>query len=157
MSKKNKELVVVASLITLAMVSAFKRKDLKEVGALILDAEGKTGEAQELRDASRFTVALIDRTLVATDVEKESEAESQASEEAIGDGSEGIDLDQDVKDREANKKAEVTHGSAEEHKAIVKAIKKGKGKKALKLIAKAREGGARGSVLKDLEKQAKAL
>ena len=126
------------SLVTLALVSAFKRKDIKEVGALILDAEGKTDEAKELRDASRFTVALIDRTFVATDVDEPEEVEQDEPTEEV---------EQD----------EPIHGSHEEHKAIVKAIKKGKGKKALKLIKQAREGGARGSVLKDLEKQAKDL
>jgi len=119
MSKKT------VSLVTATLVSAFKRKDLKEIGALILESEGKTKEAQEIRDAGRFTVALIDRTLVAT----ETEEDSKASEEAIGDGSEGVDLEQDTKDYQKDK---LTKGD------IKDLVKKGD-KKSLKKAKKALE------------------
>ena len=118
---------------TEAMVSAIKRKDIKEMTALVLEQEGKEQEAQEMRNAGRLTVALINRTCISTEVEAEVGAEVEAEVE------------------------EPTTGSIEEHDAIIKAIKKGKKKKALKLIKKAEKGGARGSEIKKLRTEAEGL
>ena len=120
-------------------VAAIKRKDVKELAAIMCDAEGKTEEAAELRAAGRLTVALIDRTCIAQDVGDEPvDVEDTLEDEPV-----------DVEDPEET----VDH----DFKDIKKAIKKGKGKKAMKLIIEAKEQGARGSVLKDLQKQAEAL
>lgn len=46
------------------MVSAIKRKDLKEIVALQLEFAGKDEQAEEFRSATRITTALIDRCCV---------------------------------------------------------------------------------------------
>lgn len=81
---------------------------------------------------------LVDFDEVETEPET-TEEESNASEEAIGDGSEGKEPTDDG------------------FNDVRKAIKKGKGKKALKLIKAHRANGSKGSVLKGLTNEAKAL
>lgn len=56
------------------MISAIKRKDIKTIVVLLLEAEGKEKEAQEFADATRITNALIDRTCL-TDVEVDVEVD----------------------------------------------------------------------------------
>ena len=114
---------------TETLISAIKRKQLKEVVVEILISEGKEAEAQEMKEASRLTTALIDRTCVHS-IEEELVPTVEDDEETICE--DGFD-------------------------PIRKAIKKGKGKKALKLCMKARKNGSKGSVLTDLELEAEAL
>lgn len=58
--------------------AAMKRKDVKELGAIILeDIYGDEAAAKELRDASRVTDALINRTCVATTGASEPEESEQ--------------------------------------------------------------------------------
>ena len=111
------------------LIGAIKRKDLKEIVALVLETEGKDEEAKEFRDASRITVALIDRTCVepTEDIVEEQEECDECDECA-----DGFDPIRD-------------------------AIAKGKRKKALKLIKEAKANGAKGSVLTNLKTQAKGL
>jgi len=118
---------------TEAMISAVKRKDVKEMVALVLEQEGKVDEAKEMREAGRLTVALIDRTCAVSVVEPYVEADTAKDDE------------------------DVVTGSIEEHESILKAIKKGKKKKALKLIDNAEKGGARGSEIKKLRTEAEGL
>ncbi len=113
---------------TKELVSAIKRKDLKEIVALILESEEKTEAAKEFREASRITTALIDRTCV-------DEVETEETEET----------------------EETTNGSIEEHQEIIDAIAAGKAKKAKKLLKAAVEGGMKGAIIKDFKKQIKQL
>lgn len=102
------------------MVASIKRKDVKEISALILEANGEDERAQEVRSASRMTSALVDRTITPLRVDaEESEANSNASEEAIGDGSEGAGEATVEDDKKSKKKEKKGKGKKE---------KKGKGK-----------------------------
>jgi len=143
------------TLITAAFLSAVIRKDMKEVYACALEHEGKEDQAAEVRTSSRMTKALMDRTstFVESDEEpiKREDADVSKTNEA-----DPTDIDYADKDAEKSLDEKVAH-AADDFKAVEKAIKKGKGKKALKLIKAMEDGGARGSVLKNLKKQAKAL
>jgi len=123
--------------ITTHLVAVAKRNDMKELMALILDENGKTEEAANVRAAGRKTVKLIDDNFIATDVEEVA----------------------DMPENEAPVETEDETATIPDHdfKDIRKAIKKGKGKKALKLIVAAKDAGARGGVLKDLKRQAEEL
>ena len=112
--------------------SALVRKDMKDIIVTLLTEEGKEAEAQEVRSAGRITKALIDRT--------------------CGDAVEAEPTDEQI-DAEINEEIEADST----YDNIIKAINKGKGKKALKLIKQAKEDGHSGSELKKLKEQAKEL
>jgi len=128
---------------TTTLISAFKRKNIKDILVEVLTLEGKDEQAKEVFDAGRITSALIDRTC----------ADADAPEEALPEFAE-----QAVEDAECCVDEE---GTVNELIAIDTDIKallaKGKGKKALKLIKSAMEMGVKGSVIKEQMKQAKAL
>jgi len=56
-------------LMTKKMVAAIKRKDVKAMAILVLLHDGSTEEAALLQAATRLTVATIDRTCVAVDLD----------------------------------------------------------------------------------------
>jgi len=114
-------------------VASMKRKNIKALGAIILrEIFGEGDKANELEEASRLTPALIDRTCLETKPvveEPPAEAPAETPAETKPKGDDGFN---DVR----------------------KAIKKGKGKKALKLIKAHKDNGSRGSVLTGLKNQA---
>ncbi len=116
--------------------SAVKRKQVMEMLDLMFTYMGEDEAAAIAKGTTRVTDLSIKRI-----------------RESLSGAEETTEDEQET----TCEKEEPVSGSIDEHKAIVKAIKKGKGKKALKLIKAARDGGAKGSVLKDLEKQANAL
>ena len=128
-----------------AFFSALKRRQPKEIAAEALELLGHLEAATELRETSRLTDAAIERTIKLT--QETTEPVEPLDEQAdLGDVVGPCDLtyaDDSVVDH-----------SFEEIREL---IAKGKGKKALKLIKAAKEAGARGSVIKDLKKQAKEL
>ncbi len=126
--------------------SAVKRKDVFAVVTMAFEACGEDEAAEISSTQTRVTDAAIIRIRAALTVNGEEVVETEEEEVVETEEVETTDEPE-----------EVVNGSIEEHEAIIKAIKKGKGHKALKLIKKAKKGGARGSVLKDLERQAKAL
>ncbi len=121
-----------------SLIAAFKRKNVKDIMAEVLEAEGKEAEAQEVRDAGRLTNALIDRTCI-------GEVETDMPEEATEEEADLTYADEPV------------NGSIEEHEDIVKAIAKGKKKRAKRLLHDAVEGGMSGSIVKEFKKQIKEL
>ena len=120
--------------------SAVKRKQLQEVLEIVFESIGEDKAAEVAGGVTRMTDLAIQkmRTALSENVE-------------------------DVEDVEETDAAELTYNDdvvtevGETFKAIEKAIEKGKGKKALKLIKQAKEDGIDGSVLKDLKKLAKEL
>ncbi len=122
--------------------SAVKRKQVMEMLDLMFTYMGEDEAAAIAKGTTRVTDLSIKRIR-----ESLSGAEETTEE----------DVTTEDEQETTCEKEEPVSGSIDEHKAIVKAIKKGKGKKALKLIKAARHGGAKGSALKDLEKQANAL
>ena len=70
--------------ITKLLVSAVKRNDMKEVMAQILDENGLTEEAKNVRDAGRKTVKLVDENFIAVDGDapEQDEPTEEATEEA---------------------------------------------------------------------------
>ncbi len=108
-----------------AFIAAVKRRDVKELVALTLEIEGKPEQAKEIRDASRLTDALIARTCI-----------------------DEVETDLEITEPEVETPTESGYPD------VSKALKKGKFKKALKLIKKLEESGSRGSVLKALKREA---
>jgi len=118
------------------LISAFKRKDVKAIIAELLTQEGKDEQAKEVTDAGRLTIALIDRTCIPSEqVEKPLSIFAEAL--VVGEKGENILITM--------------------HNNIVKALDKGKGKKALKLIKASIEQGVKGAVIEKQMEQAKAL
>ena len=113
--------------------SALVRKDMKDIIVTLLTEEGKEAEAQEVRSAGRITKALIDRT--------------------CGDAVE-VEVEPTLDEDEVEHQEQPVESTYDD---IIKAINKGKGKKALKLIKQAHEDGHKGSELKKLKEQAKEL
>ena len=149
------------SIFTLALVSAIKRKQTKEVLVELLKMNGKEEEAKMVHGASRFTNALIDRT-VKTSIAHLTEEEEEAIEEAVE--KEGNKKSKKSKKDEGDVKEMLpTMQTAEDneliaiHEDIENLIKKGKRKKAIKLIKASMENGTKGSVIKEQLKRAKAL
>lgn len=131
------------------IISALKRNDKVAITGIIATAMGADEEAlatalSTTRATDKFYQTVFDLVPfeVEAPVETMSDDELDEVEKAHG---EPTTTDEEVE--------KVDHS----FKDIRKAIKKGKGKKALKLIVKAKEAGARGSVLKDLTRQAKEL
>ena len=122
---------------TKKIVSAIKSKRLNEIVAEILRSDGLDAEATEMESAGRMTVALIDRTCKATDLEESEKVEAPKPE---------VEKEEELKE----------HGS-DGLNDVRKAIEKGKGKKALKLIKAHKENGLEGPVLSGLKKEAEAL
>jgi hypothetical protein len=134
-------------------VSAMKRKSVAELGAMILrEVYGKEDEAKELEEAGRITVALIDRTCIITEGDLVDNSGSNENDEVSVETTDATELT--FADSAVVEDTEPAHDWEAD---IRKAIKKGKGKKALKLIKEAKDNGTSGSVLKDLKKQAEAL
>ncbi len=144
-----------------AFWSAVKRKNMGEILSAAFIAVGQDEAAEIANDTTRMTDAAITRMRSALDsVGGTMEAHGSVEDEGTDtedDNTEEVAAKEAVKEKPAVAEGKPMNGSVEEHQAIMKAIKKGKGKKALKLIKAARDGGARGSVLKDLAKQAKAV
>ena len=126
-----------------ALIAALKRNDRKEIIVAAFDLKGDL--AEEIRSASRVTPALIDRVCNANDDEPEYDEPCEP------------ECDAPCTTAPVPEKTPAANKLIEEHNAIVKAIKKGKGKKALKLIKQSIANGARGSVISNLKKQAKEL
>lgn len=121
------------------IISALKRNQKVEITAIIATALGADVDAlAEVTDTTRATDKFYQSVfdLVKFD-ETEDEEEVEVTDEP-----------------EAEEEVDTVDHSFDD---IRKAIKKGKGKKALKLIKKAKENGARGSVLKGLKQEAEAL
>lgn len=131
--------------------SAVKRKNLLDVLKVVFAESGHDEAAQIAHDTTRFTGASIVRMMNAVGVTGEPEEEEEA-EDVTDKPEEGevVELDKDAEEDFNNHLIEL-------NEAIDKAIKKGKKKKAIKLIKESEELGVKGSVLKDQEKQAKAL
>ena len=129
---------------TTALISALKRKDFKMVIQELMIQDGNEEGGAFIMNTTKLTALALDKALALKNVEIEEETEVELTEEPT--------LNEDEVEHK-----EPETGGIEEHEAIVKAIKKGKGKKALKLIKKAIEGGARGSEIKKLKAEAKAL
>ena len=121
------------SIFTLALVSAIKRKQTKEVLVELLKMNGKEEEAEMVHGASRFTNALIDRTVKTSIAHLTEEVEVAVEEEA-----------------EDNELIAI-------HEDIENLIKKGKRKKAIKLIKASMANGTKGSVIIEQMKRAKEL
>ena len=138
--------------------SAVKRKSMSEVLSIMFTQGNCPLAATAANETTRMTDAAITRMRDALAKDMDG-PDAEAIDEALEEGCDPVTDAEDEANAEASKteKSETVSGSIEEHNDIIKAIKKGKGKKALKLIAKAREGGAKGSELKKLEKQAKEL
>ena len=128
------------SIFTLALVSAIKRKQTKEVLVELLKMNGKEEEAEMVQDASRFTNALIDRGVKTSIGHLLSEVVEAEVVEPVEDGVEVVD----------NELIAI-------HEDIENLIKKGKRKKAIKLIKASMENGTKGSVIKEQLKRAKEL
>ncbi len=115
-----------------ALVAALKRNDRVAITAEVLEVLGHSDRAAEARTATRATVAFFDRAFKGiTDQEAAKVDEAKEAINAI--------VDEDI------------------FTDIEKAIAKGKGKKALKLIKAAKKEGFGGSVLEALKTQAKGL
>ena len=128
-----------------ALFSAVKRKNMRDLLVFVLAEVGETKASEIMNDKTRITDAAITelrQALVGIERVDTEEVETPLAT--------GINVEEDGAD-------DVVTGSIEEHNAILKAIKKGKGKKALKLIKVAIKGGARGSEIEKLKAQAKAL
>jgi len=120
--------------------SAVKRKQLQEVLEIVFESIGEDKAAEVAGGVTRMTDLAIQkmRTALSENVEDvEADVETDATELTYND--------------------DIVTEVGETFKAIEKAIEKGKGKKALKLIKQAKEDGIDGSVLKDLKKLAKEL
>ena len=123
-------------------VAVMKRKDVKALGAIILrEVYDEEESAKELESAGRLTNALIERTCLETVEEAEPTINEDEEEHSEPEHS------------EPETENKVTDGFDD----VRKAIKKGKKKKALKLIIAHHENGSKGSVLSNLKKEAKGL
>ena len=58
---------------TKTLISAFKRNDRKAILAEVLEMNGQTEQAEEVREASRVTAALINRVCVEVETVEERE------------------------------------------------------------------------------------
>ena len=116
-----------------ALVAALKRNDRVAITAEVLEALGYSDRAAVAREANRATVAFFDKAFGGiTDQEAADVAEELAKVDGV------VIVEDTFTD-------------------IEKAIRKGKGKKALKLIKKAKADGFGGSILNTLKAQAKGL
>lgn len=148
--------------------SAVKRKNLLDVLEIVFTESGMEDAGQIAHDTTRFTSAAINRMMdacgvVEADEPTDEQIEQAEQDQALSDAGITDDGTPDGEYEETMETPDETEAKAEksipdhDFKAIRKAIKKGKGKKALKLIVEAKENGARGSVLKGLTREAKAL
>lgn len=133
---------------SLALVAALKRNDRVQTTAEVLKALGHDERAEEIGKATRATVAFFDKAFKGLREDDEGEAPTETKDPT--------DLDYANKDQEKSLDEKVAK-AADDFKAVEKALKKGKGKKALKLIKAMEDGGSRGSVIKALKAKAKAL
>ena len=108
------------TIFTLALVSALKRKQVKEVLAELLVINGKEEEAQEVKDASRFTNALIDRTVASSLPQAEPET---TEEDVTVEDEEETTNEADAPITVADIKALVESGKKKHIKAAKKAFK----------------------------------
>ena len=123
--------------VTLELVAAFKRKNVKDIMTLIV-AEHNEELAKEVTDAGRLTNALIDRTigtLVGNEVEEFKEPLPEFAEQAVEDAEEFVAQLQDLD----------------------MLIEAGKYKKAKKLLKAIKETGIKGSEINKRAEQVKAL
>ena len=133
------------TIFTFALVSALKRKQPKEILVELLKINGKDEEAEEARNAGRFTAALIDRTV-------KSSLPVEAEEEVVDE--ELLEVTEPVV--EIGETAE-TNELIAIHEDIEALIGKGKRKKAIKLIKASMANGTKGSVIEKQLKRAKKL
>jgi len=140
-------------------IAAIKRKNLKAALEETLKMLGYDEAAAEINETQRLTMATIERTLIPISEAVENEEESE--EETEDEGAE----DEGAEDEGAEDEGAEDEGAEDEQPNLLitlqndleKAIKKGKKKKAKKLLAELEETGLKGSVIKDLAKQVKAL
>lgn len=126
------------TIFTLALVSAIKRKQIKEVLTELLLINGKDEEAQEVKEAGRLTNALIDR-VCASSIEGLLGTEVDNAEESV----------------EASQHAE--NELEAQFKDLGKLIDAGDKKKAKKLYKAMKESGLKGSEMDKAKKAIKAL
>lgn len=149
-NKKVEEVEVNESVFDQHFIACVVRKDVKEMVAVLLEAEGKTSQAKAWRDTSRVTKALIDRTLI--NGEEEPEVEEPAEE--VPEVEEPETPSKEVADKEMNESANELEGLFED---VTKALNKGKKKKAKKALQALEDAGVSGSEFNKLKKQIKAL
>ena len=142
---------------TPAFWSAVKRKNVLDLLKVIFEEAGETEALEIATSTTRFTNASIERMMKATGYIDElpdyDEDNAETPAPTLADDEAPVEVVADAPEDLTYADMTVDHS----FKDIRKAIKKGKGKKALKLIQEAKDNGARGSVLKDLNKQAKGL
>lgn len=131
------------------IISALKRNDKIAITAIIAVAMGADEEAVgtltgTTRATDKFYQSVFDLVPFGDAPVEESVEEPEADVA-------------EIKEKADAQMEETANVLIELEEGIKKAIKKGKKKKALKLIKELKATGARGSVLKGLEKQAKAL
>ena len=119
------------------MVSAIKRKNVKDMVVELLRIDGKEDEANEVADSSRLTNALMERTIF-KDIEPEAEEQTDEA---------GPVADAEVEDNELIALFD----------ELEKAIKKGKKKKAKKALQAIEDKGVTGSEIDKLKAKVKEL
>jgi len=128
----------------------YAKRDVRGLLALELDALGETEKAQEVRDSSRFTAALIRRVWVpGLDA-----IFDKATAETVDTADQEPD---DVYPEAVEKPAENDNKISNIFDKVRKAINAGNAKKAKKALKELKEMGIKGSELDKLKKQVKGL
>ena len=138
--------------------AAAKRKDLKSILVLILAGAGRDDDAKEVKDASRLTSALIDRTMCDREPTEEpdyTEIREEYAEEVEEEYAEEVEEEElTYADKDPEEEEE---GLAKKLSKLQKAIASGKVKKAKKVLKDLIDMGLKGAEMDNFIAQVNEL